>query len=102
MKYINYNNNITSQLVFGYIRISGMEVNGVENSLKRLNIDYLDILLLHRPDASIDPIEVAKYFNKLYKNNKVKSFGVPNMNAIQKHLDVSIGFNYNYIQFIHQ
>lgn len=49
-------------------------LESVEGSLSRLNTDYLDILLLHRPDALIDPIEVANVFNELYKSNKVKTF----------------------------
>lgn len=51
----------------------------VENSLKYLNIDYLDMLLLHRPDPLMDIRETANALNALAQSGKVKSFGVSNM-----------------------
>ena len=60
-------------------------IESVEESLKRLNIDYLDSLLLHRPDALMEPEEVNRAFNRLYSDGKVKSFGVSNMNRYQMH-----------------
>lgn len=53
-------------------------LNCVDGILKRLQTDYLDILLLHRPDALMDPKEVAQAFDELYCNNKVRYFGVSN------------------------
>lgn len=53
-------------------------VQSVEGSLQRLNIDYLDSLLLHRPDTLMEPEEVAEAFNKLEKEGKVRHFGVSN------------------------
>lgn len=53
-------------------------VNSVENSLKRLQVDYIDILLLHRPDVLYEPDEVAKAFTKLHTDGKVRYFGVSN------------------------
>lgn len=53
-------------------------VEGVEGSLKALNTDYLDILLLHRPDALVEPEEVAAAFDQLHKAGKVRHFGVSN------------------------
>lgn len=47
-------------------------------SLKRMNIDYLDYYLLHRPDVLLDAKEVAKAFKELYEEGKVKHFGVSN------------------------
>lgn len=58
-------------------------IDSVNGSLERLNTDYIDILLLHRPDALMDPIEVANAFDELYKTGKVKHFGVSNMNSYQ-------------------
>jgi len=53
-------------------------VQAVEGSLQRLDIDYLDSLLLHRPDTLMEPEEVAEAFNKLEKEGKVRYFGVSN------------------------
>lgn len=58
-------------------------INAVEGSLKRLNTDYLDILLLHRPDALVEPEEVAEAFDKLESSGKVKMFGVSNHKPMQ-------------------
>ena len=58
-------------------------IESVENSLKRLNTNYIDVLLLHRPDALVDPLEVARAFDKLYEDKKVRYFGVSNMNPYQ-------------------
>ncbi len=55
----------------------------VDKILKRLNIEYLDTLLLHRPDALCEPEEVAEAFDVLYNSGKVKSFGVSNQNPYQ-------------------
>ena len=53
-------------------------VSCVDNSLKRLHTDYLDILLLHRPDMLMEPEEVAAAFDQLYTSGKVRYFGVSN------------------------
>lgn len=53
-------------------------IASVEGSLKRLNTDYLDALLLHRPDTLMEPEEVAEAFEQLEKEGKVKYFGVSN------------------------
>lgn len=58
-------------------------VTSVENSLKRLKTDYLDVLLLHRPDALVEPEEVAEAFDILYNSGKVRHFGVSNHNPMQ-------------------
>ena len=49
-------------------------LSSVDDSLRRLNIDYLDTLLLHRPDVLYDPEEVAEAFNELEKSGKVRFF----------------------------
>lgn len=58
-------------------------LTSTEKILKRLNTEYLDILLLHRPDTLMEPEEVAEAFEKLYTSGKVKAFGVSNMNPMQ-------------------
>ncbi|MBN2617761.1 MAG: aldo/keto reductase [Spirochaetales bacterium] len=58
-------------------------VNSVDEILKRLNTHYLDYFLLHRPDALMEPEEVAEAFNKLEKEGKVLNFGVSNQNPMQ-------------------
>lgn len=58
-------------------------MESVEGILKRLDTSYLDILLLHRPDTLMEPEEVAKAFDELYKSGKVKYFGVSNQNSGQ-------------------
>lgn len=50
----------------------------VEGSLKALRTDFIDVLLLHRPDALVEPEEVARAFDELEAAGKVRSFGVSN------------------------
>lgn len=58
-------------------------LNSVDGSLKRLKTDYVDTLLLHRPDTLMEPEEVAEAFSKLKESGKVKHFGVSNQNPMQ-------------------
>lgn len=58
-------------------------LNAVDGILQRLGIDYLDALLLHRPDALMDPVEVAEAFATLKAAGKVNHFGVSNQNPYQ-------------------
>lgn len=58
-------------------------LESVDGILKRLRTDYLDILLLHRPDALVEPEEVAEAFDILKSTGKVKHFGVSNQNPMQ-------------------
>jgi predicted oxidoreductase len=55
----------------------------VEGSLSRLKTDYLDVLLLHRPDTLMEPEEIADAFSRLQQSGKVRHFGVSNMNPGQ-------------------
>lgn len=55
----------------------------VDGSLKRLKTDYLDVLLLHRPDALAEPGEVAEAFDVLQASGKVRHFGVSNQSPMQ-------------------
>jgi predicted oxidoreductase len=61
-------------------------IEAVNGSLKRLNTDYIDILLLHRPDALMEPEEVAEAFTILHSSGKVRYFGVSNQNPLQMEL----------------
>lgn len=58
-------------------------LTSVDHILKRLDTDYLDVLLLHRPDTLVEPEEVASAFDTLHKNGKVRHFGVSNQNPMQ-------------------
>lgn len=58
-------------------------IKAAEGILKRLGTDYLDILLLHRPDTLMDPEETADAFRCLKKSGKVRYFGVSNQNPMQ-------------------
>ncbi|WP_223067267.1 aldo/keto reductase [Paenibacillus caui] len=58
-------------------------IASVDDSLKRLGIPYLDILLLHRPDPLMDRYEVAEALHQLKFSGKVRYFGVSNMSAGQ-------------------
>ncbi|MDR3146582.1 MAG: aldo/keto reductase [Treponema sp.] len=55
----------------------------VDGSLKRLKTDYIDVLLLHRPDILVEPEEVAEAFGILHRSGKVRHFGVSNQNPMQ-------------------
>jgi predicted oxidoreductase len=58
-------------------------LQSVDGILSRLDTDYLDILALHRPDALMEPEEVAEAFYQLKKAGKVRYFGVSNQNPQQ-------------------
>lgn len=54
-------------------------LESVDDSLRRMQLDYLDVLLLHRPDVLYDPQEVAEAFDLLVESGKVRHFGVSNV-----------------------
>ena len=73
-------------------------LSSVDGILERLDIDYLDTLLLHRPDVLYDPEEVAEAFDILEKAGKVKYFGVSNLVPMQiellkKYVKQPLGIN---------
>lgn len=61
-------------------------LNSVDGSLKRLGVDYIDALLLHRPDTLVEPEEVAEAFSLLHRQGKVRYFGVSNHKPMQAEL----------------
>jgi predicted oxidoreductase len=61
-------------------------IASVEGSLRRLQTDYIDVLLLHRPDPLVEPEEVARAFDELKSAGKVRWFGVSNHTAAQMEL----------------
>ena len=61
-------------------------LKSVDGSLMRLGVDYIDVLLLHRPDTLMEPEEVADAFEVLETSGKVKYFGVSNQNMMQMEL----------------
>ena len=58
-------------------------LQSADDSLRNLQTDYLDVMLLHRPDLLMDPNEVAEAFELLYTSGKVRSFGVSNFTPSQ-------------------
>ncbi|WP_143315010.1 aldo/keto reductase [Clostridium sp. HBUAS56017] len=73
-------------------------INSVNNSLKNFNTDYIDLLLIHRPDPLMDPSEVSEAFTKLKKDGKVLNFGVSNFlpsqfNLLSSYLDFPLVTN---------
>jgi predicted oxidoreductase len=73
-------------------------LQSVDASLKRLKTDYVDTLLLHRPDTLMEPDEVAEAFDTLERSGKVRHFGVSNhhrgqIRLLQKHLKQKILIN---------
>ena len=58
-------------------------LSSVDGILGRLQTEYLDVLLLHRPDALVEPEEVAEAFDILHRSGKVRFFGVSNHRSSQ-------------------
>ncbi len=61
-------------------------IKSVDGILQRLKIDHLDSLLLHRPDALMESDQVAEAFDLLYKQGKIRNFGVSNQNPMMMEL----------------
>jgi predicted oxidoreductase len=91
----------------GYFDFSKEHIlEAVDGSLAALNTDYLDILLLHRPDTLVEPGEVAEAFDELKAVGKVRHFGVSNHTPLQvellkKHLNVPILVNQVQLSITH-
>lgn len=73
-------------------------IEQAEASLKNLHTDYLDLLLLHRPDPMLDPAETAEAFEQLYRDGKVRAVGVSNykradLSLLQSYLNIPLVVN---------
>jgi predicted oxidoreductase len=73
-------------------------VTSARESLKRLRLDHVDLLMLHRPDFLADPEEIARAFNELRENGEVREFGVSNfrpslVDAVQSALPFPLQVN---------
>ena len=80
---INLTSNRPSHTIKSYDSTSSHISLSVEHSLKSLHTDYIDILLIHRPDYLMNPEEVAETFHRLKKSGKVLHFGVSNFTVPQ-------------------
>ncbi len=81
-------------------------LESVKGSLRRLRTDYLDVLLLHRPDALMQPDEIAEAFDYLHSKGMVRYFGVSNQNPmqmqlIQKSVRQKLTFNQLQLSIVH-
>ena len=81
-------------------------LKSVDGSLKRLNTDYLDVLLLHRPDTLFEPEEVCEAFDILKESGKVRNFGVSNegiwqMEYLRRNLNVPLVANQMQLSIAH-
>ncbi|MBZ2195553.1 aldo/keto reductase [Occultella gossypii] len=82
-------------------------VGSVEGSLTALQTDRIDILLLHRPDALVEPEEVARAFDDLQSSGKVRAFGVSNqtprqIDLLRKHVRQPIVANQLQLSITHE
>lgn len=87
---------------FSYERITTQ----VDKTLESLNTDHLDILLLHRPDALVEPEEVARAFDELQSSGKVRYFGVSNhtpfqIDLLKKYIDQPLVVNQVELNLLH-
>lgn len=78
-----------------------------ENSLQKMNTDFIDVLLIHRPDPFMDPAETADAFHTLRKEGKVRHFGVSNftpaqMEMLQGEFDGSLVTNQIELSVLHE
>ena len=81
-------------------------LEAVDGILERLQTEYLDALLLHRPDALIEPEEVAEAFDKLFQAGKVRHFGVSNYTPgqialLQKYVEQDLVINQMECSIVH-
>jgi len=81
-------------------------ISCVEGSLSRLQVDYIDLLALHRPDALLEPEDVAAAFDTLHASGKVRYFGVSNqtsgqMKLLQKHTNHKLTVNQLQFGLVH-
>lgn len=90
-----------------YITDSAHIIRSAENSLRHFSTDYLDLLLIHRPDPLMDADEIAAAFLSLHQSGKVKHFGVSNFTPaqfalLQSRLPFTLATNQLEISPLHQ
>lgn len=90
-----------------YITDRDYIIGRAENSLKKLATDYLDLLLIHRPDPLMDADEVAEAFTELHRSGKVRHFGVSNFtpaqfSLLQSRLPFTLATNQVELSPVHQ
>lgn len=90
-----------------YITDRSHIISSAEASLQKLATDYLDLLLIHRPDPLMDADEVAEAFTELHKSGKVRHFGVSNFTPaqfalLQSRLPFTLATNQVEISPVHQ
>ncbi|WP_022903914.1 aldo/keto reductase family oxidoreductase, partial [Curtobacterium sp. B8] len=91
----------------GYFDFSYEHIlSSVEESLAALRTDYIDVLLLHRPDALVEPEEVAKAFDELHAAGKVHHFGVSNhtpgqVELLRRSVNQPLAFNQVQLSITH-
>ena len=81
-------------------------LRSVDESLAALNTDYMDILLLHRPDTLVEPAEVAAAFDALHAAGKVRNFGVSNqtpglVELLKRSVNQPLAFNQVQLSITH-
>ncbi len=81
-------------IIKSYNTSGGHIIASVEQSLKNLNTDYLDVLLLHRPDPLMQPLEIAEAISTLKQQGKILEFGVSNflphhITLLQKYINIT-------------
>lgn len=75
-------------------------IKSVEQSLRNLETEYLDLLLLHRPSPLMNPNDIAEAISKLTREGKIKNFGVSNFNSSQiKMLEEDVPVDGNQVEF---
>jgi predicted oxidoreductase len=82
-------------------------IASAENSLQKMNTDYIDVLLIHRPDPFMDPAETAEAFHILKEQGKVRYFGVSNftqsqMEMLQKECNLPLVTNQIELSVLHE
>lgn len=96
--------NRPEHLINSYDTSKAHIINSAERSLKNLNTEYLDLLLIHRPDPLMNPYEISEAFSKLKETGKVLHFGVSNFTPSQMDMMITafpVEFNQLEVSVLH-